>query len=186
LDAGAISVDRAAEVEHAFSDPAAFRRWYDVAVEKVYGYLLGRCGGDPALAEELTQQAFLEAVRHWRSFDGRSASVTWLCSIARNKLIDHYRRLDREERRHLRLTVREIHVEDGARDYAGVEDREGILSALRSLPALHRAALILRYVDGLTVREVASELHRSEDATESLIRRAKDGFRMAYGEALDD
>lgn len=186
MDALTIGVDRAAEVSHAFSDPVAFRRWYDVAVEKVYGYLLGRCGGDAGLAEELTQQAFLEAIRHWRSFDGRSDSVTWLCTIARNKLTDHYRRLDREERRRLRLTVREIHVDGHHPDYTGIEDREGVLTALRSLPTLHRLALVLRYVDGLSVREVANALRRSEAATESLIRRAKDNFRKAYGEEFDE
>lgn len=186
MDAVAISVDRAAEVAQAFSDPVAFRRWYDVAVEKVYGYLLGRCGGDASLAEELTQQAFLEAVRHWRSFDGRSDSVTWLCTIARNKLADHFRRLDREERRRLRLTVRQIDVEGDLPEYTVIEDRERILAALRTLPALHRLALVLRYVDGLSVREVANAVRRSEDATESLIRRARNSFRQAYGEAFDD
>ncbi len=162
-----------------FADPAAFRRWYDVAVVRVYGYLHGRCGGDAALAEELTQQAFIQAVRHWQSFDGRADPVTWVCSIARNKLTDHYRELDRQERRHLRLVVREIDMQDAVADRA-VEDREAILGALRGLPALQRAALVLRFVDGLSVRDVAAELGRSEDATESLLRRARDRFRQLY------
>jgi RNA polymerase sigma-70 factor, ECF subfamily len=177
--------DRAQELAAVFTDPAAFRAWYDVAVVRVYSYLYGRCGGDMDLAEELTQLTFLQAIRHWQTFDGRSDPVTWLCSIARNKLTDHYRDLDRQERRRLRLYVREVDMTE-----AGVErsvaDRDAVLGALRGLPPLQRAALILRYVDGLSVREVAASLERTEDATESLLRRAKSRFRETYPGAPDD
>ena len=59
--------------------------------------------GPGPLAEELTQQTFVEAVRRRGSFDGRSEVVTWLCSIGRHKLADHYRRLERDERHRLRI-----------------------------------------------------------------------------------
>ena len=97
-----------AELADAFGDPVLFRVWYDDAVGRVYGYLFGRCGGDIEVAEEITQQTFVQAIRHWQAFDGRSDAVTWLCSIARNKLADHYRAQDRQRRRHLRLVVRDI------------------------------------------------------------------------------
>jgi RNA polymerase sigma-70 factor (ECF subfamily) len=184
LSEAAPAVDRTQELAVAFADPAAFRRWYDVAVVRVYSYLHGRCGGDPDLAEELTQQTFIQAIRHWQSFDGRADSVTWLCSIARNKLTDHHRQLDRQERRHLRLVVREIPVA-GAAAARSTEDRDAVIGALRDLPALQRAALVLRYVDGFSVREVAKALDRTEDATESLIRRAKERFRTIYPEGSD-
>jgi len=179
------AVDRTRDLAVVFADPSAFRRWYDEAVVRVYGYLYGRCGGDSDLAEELTQQTFIQALRHWESFDGRAEPTTWLCAIARNKLTDHYRDLDRQERRRLRLIVREIEMPEVEVDRS-VADREAVLHALRELPSLQRVALILRYVDGLSVREVASELGRSEDATESLLRRAKDRFRTIYPEPTDD
>ena len=177
-------LDRSQALAAAFADPAAFRAWYDDAVGRVYAYLYGRCAGDMDLAEELTQQTFIQAVRHWRSFDGRSDPVTWLCSIARNKLTDHYRELDRRERRRLRLIVREIDMAQPPLDRS-VADREAVLQALGGVPSLQRAALILRYVDGLSLREVAQAIGRSEDATESLLRRAKDRFREQYPEAND-
>ena len=67
----------------------------------------------------------------------------------------------------------------------GLDDREAVLAALNDLPALYRAALVLRYVDELSVRDVATAIGRSEDATESLIRRAKDAFRTKYPESFD-
>lgn len=185
MSATAQAVDHAQELAAVFADQVAFRTWYDMAVVRVYGYLYGRCGGDMHLAEELTQQTFLQAVRHWQTFDGRADPVTWLCTIARNKLTDHYRELDRQERRRLRLVVREIEMAEVEVDRT-VADREAVLEALRGLPPLQRAALILRYVDGLSVREVATALDRTEDATESLLRRAKERFREMYPEASDE
>ncbi len=85
------------------SDEERFRDWYDATLPQVYRYLAARCAGDDVLAEELTQQTFVEAVRHHDRFDGRADVVTWLCAIGRNKLVDHYRRNSRETRRHGRL-----------------------------------------------------------------------------------
>ena len=177
--------DRKHRLAETFGDAVAFRAWYDDAVQRVYGYLYGRCGGDIEVAEEITQQTFLQAVRHWQDFDGRSDPVTWLCSIARNRLTDHYRDQDRQRRRHLRLVVREIESATPAPDRA-VGDRDAMVRALRQLPDIERTALVLRYVDDLSVREVAALLGRSVDGTDALLRRAKERFRTVYPEAFDD
>jgi DNA-directed RNA polymerase specialized sigma24 family protein len=58
------------------TDQAAFQVWYELALPRVYRYLLARCGGDADLAEELTQQTFVEGVRRRATFDGRSDAVT--------------------------------------------------------------------------------------------------------------
>src|SRR5262245_42245970 len=72
------------------ADDRAFSDWYDTALPRVYGFVHGRTAGDVELAEDITSLAFLEAIRARRTFDGRSDPVTWICSIARNRLIDHY------------------------------------------------------------------------------------------------
>jgi RNA polymerase sigma-70 factor (ECF subfamily) len=127
------------------------------------------------LAEELTQQTYVEALRHADRFDGRSNVVTWLCAIGRNKLVDHYRRARRDERRHGELVL--LPRADGWHD---TETRDAVERALGGLPPDQRLALIFRYLDGLTVREVASALGRTESATESLLSRARESFRRAY------
>ena len=53
------SEDRS-EVAAVFADELAFRAWYEQSLPRVYAYLFHRCGRDPELAEELTQQAFVE------------------------------------------------------------------------------------------------------------------------------
>lgn len=163
-------------------DQARFRAWYDAVLPRVYRYLAARCGDD-GLAEELTQQTFVDAIRQRGRFDGRSDVVTWLCAIARNKLVDHYRRFERDERRQGRLVER-LGV-DPADAWRATEVRDAVTAALRQLPHDQRLALLFRHLDGLSVREVASVIGRSEKATESLLARARDGFRRAYGDQTD-
>ena len=174
--------DRRAEFLAIFDDEERFREWYDVASRRLYRYLFGRCGGDVALTEELTQQAFLNAVRHRATYDGRSEAQTWLVSIGRNVLIDHVRRLEREGRRHLRLIVREISLDESDTPSTRAE-RELVLDALSGLPATQRTALVLHHVDGLTVRDIARALGRSEGAVEQLLNRGRIRFRELYEEA---
>jgi len=175
--------DRRAEFQAIFADERRFRPWYDVAARRVYAYLFGRCGGDAGLAEELTQLTFVDALRHRDSYDGRADSITWLISIGRNRLLDHLRRQEREERRRLRLVVREIAPQD-ADDaaWATHDERDDIVRTMRLLPATQRAALILHHVDGLPIRDVAAAMGRSQTAVESLLSRGRERFRKVYEE----
>ncbi len=175
--------DRAREMDRIFGDAAAFDAWYEVAARRLYSYLYGRCGGDVELAEDLTQQAFVRAIHARGSFDGRSDPITWLISIARNLLVDDLRRRERDERRHLRLVVREIDMTTGDSDPWNTRDeRAEVLAILGRLPASQRAALILHHVDGLSVRDTGVELGRSVSAVESLLSRGREQFRVLYEE----
>ena len=189
VDASIGEVERAARFRELCEDDRAFRLWYDDAVPRVYGYVLARCGGGVPIAEELTQEAFVEAIRHRRRFDGRSDPLTWVIAIARHKLADHYRRLAREERRHLSLVSSE--TVDGRVDdpIPEAEGREVVIRVLRAMPASQRAALVFRYLDDLPVPEIARRIGRSPSATESLLSRARDRFRRELGirdEGADD
>jgi RNA polymerase sigma-70 factor (ECF subfamily) len=175
------SAERRVELHAIFVDERQFRPWYDVAARRVYAYLFGRCGGDAGLAEELTQLTFLDALRRRDTYDGRADAVTWLIAIGRNRLLDHLRRQEREERRRLRLVVREIPPEESDRAaWQTQEDRDDIFRAMRQVPATQRAALILHHVDGLPVRDVALAMGRSQTAVESLLSRGRERFRTVY------
>ena len=172
---------------HSFADIVRdeheFRAWYDHALPRVYRYLVARCGGDVTLAEELTQETFIEAIRHADRFGGRADPVTWLIAIGRNKLVDHFRREGRDDRRYERLLAAQPHASDPS--WNRVDTRDAVERALAQLPADQRIALLFQHLDGLSVREVARVIGRSEKATESLLSRARDGFRRAYGGQTD-
>lgn len=174
---------RVAAFEACFASEVAFRRFYDDALPRLYGYLFHRCRGDTALAEDLAQTAFSEAIRRRRTYDGRSDPVTWLIGIARHKLVDHFRAEERAERRRLRLVVNELTIGEDNGAWSSADERDAIIEALGHLTAMQRAVLILHYADGLPVREVAREIGKSESATESLMTRAREALREAYEEA---
>ena len=176
---GAEAAGRATSFAALCADDRAFSDWYDAALPRVYGFVYARTAGDAELAEDVTATAFLEAIRARGSFLGRSDPVTWICSIARNRLIDHYRSEARDRTRHLRLVVSEL-AADELVHWDQVDDRDAALAALAALPPIERSALILRYLDGYSVRETARLIGRSEPATESLLVRARERVRSAF------
>jgi RNA polymerase sigma-70 factor (ECF subfamily) len=150
----------------------------------VYAYLVSRCGS-ATLAEELTQTVFIEAIRNPGSFDGRADAVPWLCGIARHRLARYHRERVRSERWSTSGAVRPTDADAPDAAWQAGDLRARIRFALDALPALQRSALILRYLDDLSVRDVARHLGRSEAATESLLRRGREGFTRTFG-AGDD
>ena len=151
---------------------------YDEALPHVYGYLVSRCG-DRALAEDLTAESFEAAVAALRKPDAPVLGIPWLIGVARHKLADHWRRVEREQR-----GFRLVHDDDATTD----DPWDDVLDEVRSRDVLaivgphHRAALTLRYLDGLPVADVAECLGRSVHATEALLVRARRAFRRAYTE----
>jgi len=164
----------------AGSDPgAALLALYDDAVGEVYGYLLARCR-NRTVAEDVTSEVFMGAVDAVRR--GTEATVTpaWLIGIARHKLVDHWRRVEREQRR-LQAVADEPPA--GGADQDPWDAHLDVLAArdaLERLGAHHRAALTLRYLDGLPVPDVAAVLGRTVHATEALLVRARRAFRDVY------
>lgn len=156
-------------------EPAAFRRFYDRVLPVVYGYMLRRCGGREDVAMELTQETFVSAVRSLRSGTRVESPLAWLMSIARRRLVDHYRR--QGVRRRVRPPADPAEI-DGWRP-TGME--AAVLAALDRVPNRYRLVLVLRYVDDLPVAEVAGHLELSVAATESLLARARSAFAEAYG-----
>ena len=156
---------------------------YDHALPQVYGYLLSRCGRI-ALAEDLTAETFLAAVHAAHRPDPPSLSTAWIVGVARHKLVDHWRGQARDDRR-MRALVDE--TADAAPDpWDRRLDAALAHQTLERLGPHHRAALTLRYLDDLSVTDVAALLERSVHATEALLVRARKAFRRAYGEEAGD
>ena len=159
-----------------------FLALYDEALPEVYGYLLHR-SGDVSLAEDLTSEVFLAAARSVRRGGPAHLTVAWLIAVARNKLVDHWRRRSREERGLQLMATETLGME--APPFEEIEEGRAQATLYR-LPAHYAAALTLRYVDGLPVPAVAAEMGRTLHATESLLARARREFRRLYTEADDD
>jgi RNA polymerase sigma-70 factor, ECF subfamily len=142
----------------------------------VYGYLLPRCGS-VADAEDLTAETFMAAVAALRRPDPPSVTVAWLIGVARHKLVDHWRRGERERR-----GLAAVGPDEPDDPWRELLDTSAAHSALAQLPGPQRAALALRYLDGLTVGEIADHLDRTVRGTETLLVRARAALRRIYRE----
>jgi len=151
---------------------------YPVALPQVYGYLLPRCGS-VAVAEDLTAETFMAAVAACRDGSIPEPTVAWLVGVARHKLVDHWRRLAREQRKLAVVDAPDEGLDDPWDEFF---DAAAAHAALARLPVPQRVALTLRYLDGLPVAQVAEHLDRSVHATETLLMRAKAALRRVYRE----
>src|SRR5271170_3627435 len=163
-------------------DPAfGLLELYDDALPHVYGYLLARCG-DIRLAEDFTAESFLAAVHAVRKPGAPDPSIPWLIGVARHKLADQWRRAEREQRGLRLLDGEPARVED---PWEAAVDRIRAREVLDRLGAHHRAALTLRYLDGLPVPEVARRAcHRG--AAGAGPRRVPPDLRGRGGLAMTD
>jgi RNA polymerase sigma-70 factor, ECF subfamily len=157
---------------------------FDEALPRIYGYFIPRVGGRVAVAEDLTQETLLAAVRSNRGPESDESVIPWLFGIARHKLMDHYR-LQERDRRVLGHQVPEEDVPDGGYalpdlDLESLPVRDAVIATLDAITPRHRAALVLRYLDGCDVPFVAASLGITIDAVESVLVRARAAFRREW------
>lgn len=156
--------------------PSRLSELYDEALPEVYGYLRSRCGS-AVLAEELTSATFVQAALAWSRGQAPELSVGWLITVARNKLIDHWRHQAVVDRS---LRLIEGGVVERVDPWNAVLDRERAAQVMQSIPPHYRGVLTLRYLDDLSVPECAEVVGKSVHATESLLARARNAFRTTY------
>jgi RNA polymerase sigma-70 factor, ECF subfamily len=149
----------------------------------VYSYIFARTGGNSQLTEDIVQETFSTA---WSSFDrfgNKSTFRTWLCSIAKNKLRESYRKAI--YRKNL-----EILDDENFTEYASSFDLENmvldnetrlhVLEAMNKITPLYKYALIMKYIDGMSVKEMAKVLGKSSKAVDGVLQRAKAAFEKAF------
>ena len=167
-------------------DAAAWRAWYAEYFDRLFAYVRWRCGGLADLADDVTQETWLTAVRRLRSFDPEKGSfIAWLCGIAANAT----RNALRSRRRHAKRSRPLGSTDDapaGAPDPVAIEKAERVALALAALPEHYEAVLRAKYLDQMTVEAIATVRGDSVKAVESLLARARQAFREAYEKSDHD
>ena len=153
---------------------AEFSELYRAHVRDVYSYAYYRVGNHHD-AEDLTEQTFLQAYRHFeraqRESRGRPLRP-WLIRIAHNLAANLYRDRSRKPSRPIDETTPLPTPHTTEQLVEGREELGRILEAVRLLPNDRREALIMRFALGMDNREIARTLGRSDGATKVLIHRA--------------
>jgi RNA polymerase sigma-70 factor (ECF subfamily) len=144
----------------AGGDEEAFAELYRRVAAAVFG-LVGRVVRDPAQAEEVTQEVFVEVWRNAPRFDpGRGTARSWIMTFAHRRAVDRVRSAERAARRD-DLAARRDQVRPYDQVAEQVEtglERERVRRGLRALTDLQREAVVLAYYGGHTHREIAELL----------------------------
>jgi RNA polymerase sigma-70 factor, ECF subfamily len=154
-------------------DAEAFGEIYDSYVDSIYRYLYYRVGSH-ALAEDLTSETFLRALRRIDSFSWQGKDIgAWFTTIARNLVTDHVKSS------RFRLEVSTADMLDADRADEGIEGEvigrlqsAVLLDAVRKLKAEQQECIVLRFLQGLSVAETSDVMDRSEGAVKQLQLRA--------------
>lgn len=153
-------------------DEGAWQAWYNETFDALYAFVLWRCGRQHDQADEITQETWLTAVKSVRHFDPYQGSFSvWLRGIAAN-VIRH------QLRRGVRLRKREQVASESRPSDRQQDDR--IALTLDALPERQEAVLRAKYLDGLSVAEIAAQWNDTPKAIESLLSRARQAFRELF------
>ena len=157
-----------AELDRAFED------LYRDHLRDVYSYSYYRVGNHHD-AEDLTEQTFLQAYRHFdrarRESNGRPLRP-WLIRIAHNLASNYHRDRARKPTAALDNVEPPVHPHDTERVAEGREQLRQVMEGLTHLSEDRREALIMRFALGMSNREIARALGRSDGATKVLIHRS--------------
>jgi RNA polymerase sigma-70 factor, ECF subfamily len=164
-------------------DAAAWDEVYEGHAREVYGFVSRLVRGDPQAAADVFQDTWLDAIGHIGQFDPTRGELhSWLFGIARRRVALHWRQ--RLIRGGAAATAREEIAIEGM-DGAVVTDdvlehlEQGavVRASLLAMPPERRQVLVEKYVEELSVAQIAARTGKSAKAVESLLSRAREQLR---------
>ena len=166
-------------------DRKATAEFVDQCTDWMYPFLRRRLVARPDVMEDILQEILLAAWQALPTYRGDSSLQSWILGIARHKIDDYYRKRIRED-------VISEEEEDSAPEPAmapnleqqldSAAQQEKVQQILSSLPETYALALIWRYRDEKSVREMAEVSGKTEKAMERLLARAREDFRRRWND----
>lgn len=152
------------------------RRIYRETIDPLYGYVSRRCGGDRDLAEDVTQETWLRAVRDWRINGLPVSPIAWLTRVARNQLLNELR-----ARRSISIEavppVEILRSVDSGSMSESASATAVVTQALARLPETQSRLLEAFHFDRCRISQLAESMGVSERAVEGRLRRARESLR---------
>ena len=164
-------------------DRQAIAALYDATSPRVFG-LVRRLVVDPAQAEEVTQDVYLEIWQTAPRFDAaRGSALAWMFTLAHRRAVDRIRAAQAARDRDLRIGARDLDVPvDTVAETVEVRvEHERVHEALADLSQLQRECVALAYYDGLTQREIAERLEVPLGTVKTRLRDGMIRLRSALG-----
>jgi RNA polymerase sigma factor (sigma-70 family) len=174
--------DEALMQAYAGGDMAAFERLYARHRGPLYRYIL-RQAGDHATANDLYQGSWEKIIRARGSYSARAPFKAWMYRIARNHVVDHFRR----SRPTSELSLETMRADDAGPEHAliGEQAASRLAAAVSALPAEQREALLLKLEGGFDLRTIAEITGVGQETAKSRLRYAVDKLKTSVGSVQD-
>jgi RNA polymerase sigma-70 factor (ECF subfamily) len=181
----ALSAEEQALLEAVLAkDRKAAAEFVSRYADAVYGYVSRRLAPRADLVEDVVQDVFLAALQKLTTFAGQSSVVGWLLGIARHKVEDFYRAQLREPDPlpdDADVPSAGSTVEPGLDELIdAARTQERTRQILERLPVAYSAALLWRYWEKRSIREMATQTGKTEKAIERLLARARTSFKRLW------
>ena len=169
-------------------DEGAFDEFFADYFPRLFRFAVTRLR-DPDAAEDIVQTSLMAAMRHLGSWRGEATLFTWLCTICRREIAAWQKRTARrvivsieDDDRNLRAALDSIGAAAAAPDarLARADTGRIVQLTLDHLPPRYSRALEWKYLEELSVDDIAGRLQCTPKAAESLLTRARDAFRDAF------
>lgn len=159
-------------------DPKAVSYWFKTYKNKLLTMVIGKISNRQD-SEEIVQQTFLNCLRHLPLFRGKSSIWTWMNSIARHEIADYFRK------KYAKKALKTTHLSDllMIEEIDNSEEvSQKVKVILKKMRGHYGELLMLKYVDGKHVSQIAKEMGRSIKSVESDLFRARKEFRFLWTE----
>jgi RNA polymerase sigma-70 factor, ECF subfamily len=182
-----ISHDRELVRRMRGGDERAFDEFFDAYYPRLYRFAAARIRHADA-AEDIAQATLVLAIRKAGTWRGEAALLTWLCTLCRHEISAYCRRHDYREVTMLddlpevraQLEALAARMEGPQQDLERQDLARLVQLTLDYLPARYGDVLEWKYLQGLTMREIAERLDTTTKAVESLLTRAREAFRDGF------
>lgn len=166
-------------------DEAAFSEFFDTHFAPLFRFALKRAGGSEDAAEDIVQLTLCNAVRKIGTFRGEASMLTWLMTFCRHEISAYFAKQNRIPPM-VELTEESPEIRSALESASGSdlvlrkETSALVQTILDTLPSRYGDVLEWKYIEGLSVMEIAERLAIGPKAAESMLTRARVAFRDAF------
>ena len=167
-------------------DRQAFERFFEVYFARLFRFCSARVSQADA-CEDIVQETLFKAMRNLSGYRGEASLFTWLCQICRNEISNWYQRsgsksevlVSLDDDPGLTSALESLQI-DFSDEVDRLSTEKLVQLTLDYLPDRYGKALEWKYLEGLSVSEIADRLGTGSIATQSLLARARRAFRRAF------
>ncbi len=166
-------------------DPDAIALLYRDTGQMIYNYILYRVNGKTAIAEDIQSEVYCDIINHVSSLTNSHNLKAWIFRIARSKIANYFRANQKERKWQIKSPPEDLSIDSGMQspeiNLLIKEHKLLIHSAFLRLDETQRDILKLKYLEDLSVREIAIKYEKTEKAVESVLYRARKEFARELG-----